>query len=254
MLEHVFKDAGVDVDLLATELVRWFRRRGFETQDFSASPRAVVVQARKANWLRTVSGMNLALTVHLRPRRQDLQVEIGAGEWTDKAIGGALALFVPWAWPIAFSTGLGLFKQSQLPQEVLDYIETHVDARQRRAERRLRPEYGGPRRSREEWIEDEVPPRPQDRENFWLEQERAELEAFDARLRAAQGETDPPPVNEPSKSRKEVKTEAGFPPLATEAADREISRPPQGLDTCPECNASCEPEDRFCMQCGARLE
>jgi len=139
MTEQTYWDVDVDVDELADELIAWFRRQGFETQDFGEGRHAVVIQARKAEWWRTVSGTALALTVRLIRQRNDLRVQVGATEWTDKAVGGALGLLV--AWPFAITTGVGLIRQSQLPQEVLDWIETYLYGRGGRAAR------GGGRRA-----------------------------------------------------------------------------------------------------------
>ncbi|HIE50600.1 MAG TPA: hypothetical protein EYP85_02480 [Armatimonadetes bacterium] len=177
MTERTYWEVDVEVDDLADELLSWFRRGGFQTQDF-VEGQAIVLQARKTSWLRAISGLNLALTVRLVPLEEGLRVEVGAGEWIDKAVGGALGVLV--AWPLAVTTGIGLVQQSQLPQQVLDFIEGYVYARRR--PRR------GPRREVSRWEEEWPAEELDEEEESPFASAWEELAAFDAALREARKE------------------------------------------------------------------
>lgn len=264
MTEQTYWDVDVDVDELADELIAWFRRQGFETQDFGEGRHAVVVQARKAEWWRTVSGTALALTVRLIRQQNDLLVQVGATEWTDKAVGGALGLLV--AWPFALTTGVGLIRQSQLPQEVLDWIETYLYGRRGRAAGGIGRRASSPS-TPEAWEEGPPDLSDLDAAEAWLERERRELEEFEERLRRAREgklEEEETGIERDEGTRRRASPGAARRPRGRRADDEwvveaepdEKSPPPpaQRRQYCLDCGAEVAPTDRFCAHCGARLE
>ena len=80
----------------------------------------------KDGW-KTLTGMRLAVTVQMTVMGNQLNVNIGEGQWSDKIGAGAIGLFV--AWPLAITAGMGAFKQKKLPGEVFQVIETTVPVR-----------------------------------------------------------------------------------------------------------------------------
>ena len=66
------------------------------------------VSQPKDGW-KTLTGMRLAVTVQMTVMGNQLNVNIGEGQWSDKIGAGAIGLFV--AWPLAITAGMGAFKQ-----------------------------------------------------------------------------------------------------------------------------------------------
>jgi hypothetical protein len=64
------------------------------------------------------------LNVVLRLRGNELQVEIGAGKWIDKATTGTVSLFV--LWPLAVTTAFGAWQQAKLPQRTFSAIDDYI--------------------------------------------------------------------------------------------------------------------------------
>jgi hypothetical protein len=69
--------------------------------------------------------MSSALNVSLLQDGTNLNVEISAGKWMDKAVVGTISMFV--LWPLAVTTAWGTWKQSQLPKNTFEFIEQFVN-------------------------------------------------------------------------------------------------------------------------------
>ena len=85
-----------------------------------------IVQGRAQNgslgqWV----GLDKAITVRLIPGQNNVVVvEIGKGEWLKKSLTMATSMFV--LWPLAVTSGVGMFKQGKLPQKIDRTIQLYI--------------------------------------------------------------------------------------------------------------------------------
>ena len=85
-----------------------------------------IVQGRAQNgkftqWV----GLDKAITVRLIPgQNNSVIVEIGKGEWLKKSLTMATSMFV--LWPLAVTSGVGMFKQGKLPQKIDRAIQMYI--------------------------------------------------------------------------------------------------------------------------------
>src|SRR5919202_4849003 len=129
---------GLDVESLARALTAWLQVQKLEVQRVPGH--TVVLQCRERQPWRKFVGMATALQVELGFSDPGLAVQIGAGEWRDKAIVGgvvggvAVAAHVLWPlalaahvlWPLAVPAAFGYYQQRRLPDRVMAFIEELV--------------------------------------------------------------------------------------------------------------------------------
>jgi len=78
---------------------------------------AILIQARKPpNIFKTLLGMEIAATIKISIKGNDLIVNIGGGKWIDKAAGSAISWFI--FWPTLLTTGWGIYIQQQLFKKI----------------------------------------------------------------------------------------------------------------------------------------
>jgi TIR domain len=123
--ELSFSTGARHIDELSRFLEGVFEREDLETQAIPQDSN-VVIQARKkpvAKWkqaLKSGLGLDLAVTVLLKPTGEALQVTIMPSKWADKAAGAAIGLL--YFWPAAVTTGWGLVSVQQL----IDRVEKRI--------------------------------------------------------------------------------------------------------------------------------
>lgn len=122
---RVFMLNGTDVQKIVTRLEGFFRtEKGMEVQSSETTEGYVMQASQPKDGWKTLTGMRLAVTVQMTVMGNQLNVNIGEGQWSDKIGAGAIGLFV--AWPLAITAGMGAFKQKKLPGEVFQVIETTI--------------------------------------------------------------------------------------------------------------------------------
>jgi zinc-ribbon domain len=113
----------IDLPKLTAALEDWYRMERFQVQTVSG-PDGIVVQAREQGGWSEVVGMSSALTVKLHQQGENLVVEIGTGKWADKAAAAGAGMLI--LWPLAVTAAIGAWRQNQLPERTLSFIESYV--------------------------------------------------------------------------------------------------------------------------------
>jgi len=86
--------------------------------------------AQQSGWRKFV-GMSTALNITLDRRGDELTVEIGAGQWLDKAAVGAVSLLV--LWPLAVTAAIGAWNPMKMPERVFGHISDLLSRQSRPA-------------------------------------------------------------------------------------------------------------------------
>ena len=117
----------VDVTQVVTELRRLFDEDDYEVQTLQVSSTAVL-QARKSNTLRDLTGLSAALTIKITPEHGGTRVEIGMQKWFDKAAVAAVAVFLSAGLLLALPA-LGAYWQYRVTEDAWKIIEDHIARR-----------------------------------------------------------------------------------------------------------------------------
>ena len=99
---------------------------GMESQTFATPEGGAVIQARsRGGSFKQFVGLDKAITVKINPISEThVSVDIGEGKWTDKGIAMTVSMFV--LWPLAVTSGIGMYKQSQLPRKINSVIAQNL--------------------------------------------------------------------------------------------------------------------------------
>jgi len=97
--------------------------RAYQAQWFG-SGNQMMVQVRKGSDAAKIFGAQAALTVMLTQHPTGLLVTLGQQRWADKAVVAGVGAFL--LWPLLVPAALGAMRQSSLPSEVLNLLDTLV--------------------------------------------------------------------------------------------------------------------------------
>ena len=111
-----------DVPKLSAELRTLFDNE-YEVQAFQVSTTSII-QTRKSNTLRDLTGLSSALTIKITPESGGTRVEIGMQKWFDKAAVAAVgAIVFP---PLMALAALGAYWQYKVTEDAWKIIEDHI--------------------------------------------------------------------------------------------------------------------------------
>src|SRR3954453_18587521 len=115
---------GVEADIpsLSAELRNVFDSE-YEVQTFQVST-TCIIQSRKSNTLRDLTGLSSALTIKITPEVGGTRVEIGMQKWFDKAAVAAVGAIV--FAPLLALAALGAYWQYKLTEDAWKIIEDHI--------------------------------------------------------------------------------------------------------------------------------
>ncbi len=119
METRFYETQGLDLSLIAQELVREYQTKGYETRSFGNAEQ-VNVQLRKESTLRAITGFNKALGIVLERTHNGVLLKVGAQDWLDQAGVGAVGLVVH---PLLVTAAAGAITQHNVVHDVLNDVD-----------------------------------------------------------------------------------------------------------------------------------
>jgi len=113
-----------DAARLISDVRGWLRSQEFDSTQVNTESQGVLLEIKKRGDWRKYVGMATALNILFEQTGDTLTVEIGAGQWIDKAGAGAVGMFV--FAPIAITAGYGAWEQSKMPDKIFDFIGSQL--------------------------------------------------------------------------------------------------------------------------------
>lgn len=122
MYTYTLRD-GKSVDEVVDLVTRFLHNNKMEVQTLGhAECKVIQARVRKAG-AKKLLGMDKAIEVRLSQEGQRLVVEMGNAKWADKAVVMAVSMFV--MWPLAITSGVGIYKQNELFAEIKTVIDQY---------------------------------------------------------------------------------------------------------------------------------
>lgn len=113
-----------EMERVLADMKQWLETHDFETQQMNTDDAGVLLQIKKRGRWRDFVGMARSLNILFHHGEETLTVQIGAGDWVDKAAAGTVGLLV--FAPLAVTTGFGAWQQMKMPDKVFDFIGTRL--------------------------------------------------------------------------------------------------------------------------------
>jgi hypothetical protein len=126
METRIYQARDLDLQRIAQALVLEYQAEGFEAQQFGDSNQ-VVVQLKKENVLRSITGFDKALGISLQRSGDEMIVQVGALDWVDQIAVGAVGLIL---YPLLVTAAIGAVQQRNVVHDVLDSIDRLVRQQQ----------------------------------------------------------------------------------------------------------------------------
>jgi hypothetical protein len=114
--------ANMNIPAVMQALKDHFMPQGFVTQSLGTPPH-MIFQMGKKDTLSSVTGTARAMTVQFEQKSDATVVSLGEQKWMDKAAVGAVGLIL---WPLFLTAAYGAYKQSELPAEIWQVIDSNA--------------------------------------------------------------------------------------------------------------------------------
>jgi hypothetical protein len=121
-----YQTQDLDLTAIAQALVLEYQAKGFEAQQFG-DVNNVTVQLKHENTLRTITGFNKALAISMQRIQNGTFVRVGAQDWVDQIVVGAVGLVIH---PLLITAAIGALTQYNALHEVLRSIDYQVHRQQ----------------------------------------------------------------------------------------------------------------------------
>jgi hypothetical protein len=121
-----YQTQDIDLQAIAQGLVLEYQGKGYEAQQFG-DRNNVYVQLRHESTLRTITGFNKALTISMEHIQNGTFVRVGAQDWVDQIVVGAVGLVIH---PLLITAAIGALTQYNALHDVLRSIDYQVRRQQ----------------------------------------------------------------------------------------------------------------------------
>ena len=121
-----YQTQDLDLPAIAQALVLEYQAKGFEAQQFG-DMNNVTVQLKHESTLRTITGFNKALAIVMQRFQSGTFVRVGAQDWVDQIVVGAVGLVIH---PLLITAAIGALTQYNALHEVLRSIDYQVRRQQ----------------------------------------------------------------------------------------------------------------------------
>jgi hypothetical protein len=121
-----YQTQDLDLPAIAQALVLEYQGKGFEAQQFG-DMNTTTVQLRHESTLRMITGFNKALAVSMQRVQNGTFVRVGAQDWVDQIVVGAVGLAIH---PLLITAAIGALTQYNALHEVLRSIDYQVHRQQ----------------------------------------------------------------------------------------------------------------------------
>jgi hypothetical protein len=137
METRLYQTRDLDLQGIAQALVFEYQGQGYETQQFG-DVNQVFVQLKKESTLRSITGLNKALTISLQRVNEGTVVHVGAQDWADQLAVGAVGLVIH---PLLITAAVGAYTQNNVVHDMLNSIDRHIRQQQPQATMGIPPTY-----------------------------------------------------------------------------------------------------------------
>src|SRR5215467_14418202 len=121
-----YQTQNIDLQAIAQALVLEYQAKGYEAQQFG-DMHNITVQLKHESALRTITGFNKALAVSLERVQNGTFVRVGAQDWLDQIVVGAVGLVIH---PLLITAAIGALTQYNALHDVLRSIDYQVRRQQ----------------------------------------------------------------------------------------------------------------------------
>ncbi|HEY6284930.1 MAG TPA: hypothetical protein VIX20_04665 [Ktedonobacteraceae bacterium] len=121
-----YQTQDLNLPAIAQALALEYQGRGYEAQQFG-DMNNVTVQLRHESTLRMITGFNKALAISMQHIQNGTFVRVGAQDWVDQIVVGAVGLVIH---PLLITAAIGALQQYNALHEVLRSIDYQVRRQQ----------------------------------------------------------------------------------------------------------------------------
>lgn len=129
METRFYRTQEIFIPPIAQALVAEYQGQGYEAQLFGDANQTTV-QLKKESTLRAITGFDKALAISFQRVNEGVFVKVGAQDWVDQLVVGAVGLAIH---PLLLTAAIGAIQQNTALHDVLNSIDLYIRQQQPQA-------------------------------------------------------------------------------------------------------------------------